>query len=60
MLPYIKGTTHKIKRFLRKGNIMAIFTTLNTLKDMLDYAKDVIDPKLQKFVYTIPCSCGKY
>jgi len=60
MLPYIKGSTHKITRILRKGNIMAIFTTPNTLKDMLDYAKDVIDPKLQKVVYTIPCSCGKY
>jgi hypothetical protein len=59
MLPYIKGTTDKITRILKKGNIRVIFTPPNTLKDMLDCAKDIIDPKHHKGVYTIPCSCGK-
>jgi len=58
-LPYIKGTTDKIARVLTKHSIMVAFTPPNTIKNMLDFAKDLIDPKNHKGVYSIPCSCGK-
>jgi hypothetical protein len=58
-LLYIKGTTDKIARILKKGNIRVIFTPPNTLKGMLDCAKDVIDPKHHKGVYTVEfCTLG--
>ena len=38
---------------------MVAFTPPNTIKNMLDSAKDLIDPKNHKGVYSIPCLCGK-
>ena len=32
---------------------------MNTIRRILDSAKDPIDPKIHKGVYLIPCSCGK-
>ena len=58
-LPYIKGTTDKIAKILTKHNIMVAFTPPNTIKNMLSSAKDLIDPKNLKGVYSVPCSCGK-
>lgn len=58
-LPYIKGTTNKIAKVLAKHNIMVAFTPPNTIKNMLESAKDAIDPKNHKGVYSIPCSCHK-
>jgi hypothetical protein len=59
ILPYIKGTTDKIAKILKKGNIKVSFSFPNTIKNLLDHAKDTIDPRKQKGVYSIPCSCGK-
>jgi len=58
-LSYIKGITEKIVKTLRKGNIKVSFFPPNTLRKMLDHAKDAINLRLQKGVYSIPCSCGK-
>ena len=58
--PYIKGTTNKIEKFIKKSNIKVNFSPPNILKNMLDYAKDTIDLKHQKCVYTIPYLCGKH
>jgi len=38
---------------------MVAFTPPNTIKNMLSSAKDLIDPKNLKGVYSVPCSCGK-
>lgn len=54
MISHIKGTTDKIAKDLKKGNVRVTFTPPNTLKGMLDCAKDAADPKHQKGVYTIP------
>ena len=35
------------------------FSPINTIRTMLDSAKNQIDPILHKGVYAIPCSCGK-
>lgn len=59
-LPCIKGTMDKIAKILKKGNIRVVVAPQKTIKSLLDYAKDPIDPNLRKGVYTIPCSCGKY
>ena len=58
-LPYIQGTTDKIANILRKKQIKVAFSPPNTLKGMLDHAKDQTDPRKNKGVYSIPCDCGK-
>ena len=58
-LPYIKGTTDKISKILNKHNINVPFTPTNTITQLFNSIKDPINPKLQKGVYVIPCSCGK-
>ena len=58
-LPYIKGTTERIAKILRKENIKVSFSPPNSLRTMLDHAKDSINPSLHRGVYSIPCTCGK-
>ena len=58
-LPYIKGTTEKIAKIIRKVNIKFSFCPPNSLRTMLDHAKDSINPSLHRGVYSIPCTCGK-
>jgi hypothetical protein len=58
-LPYIKETTEKNANILRKGNIKISFSPLDTLRKMLEHAKDSLNHRLQSGVYAIPCSCGK-
>ena len=58
-LPYIQGTTDKIANILRKKRIRVTFSPFNTLCGILDHAKDQVDPKKNKSVYSIPCGCGK-
>jgi len=59
VLPYIQGTMDKITKILRKRKKRIAFSTLNSLRNMLDRAKDPIDPKHKKCTYSIPCSCGR-
>ena len=59
VLPYIQGTTDKVAKIRRKRKIRISFSPPNSLRNMLDKAKDPIDPKHKKGVYVIPCSCGK-
>ena len=59
VLPYIQGTTDRVAKILRKRKIKIAFSLPNSLRNMLDKAKDPIDPKHKKIVYVIPCSCGK-
>jgi UDP-N-acetyl-D-mannosaminuronate dehydrogenase len=47
-LPYIKGTTEKITRILKKGNIKVSFSPPGTLRKMLDHAKDAINQDCKK------------
>ena len=58
-LYYIKGTTDRIAKILRKQDISVTFTPPNTIGKMVDSAKDHVDLKNQKYVYIIPFSCGK-
>ena len=58
ILPYIKGTTDRIAKVLSRKKINTTFTPPNSLKNMLDKAKDPIVPKMRKSVYFIPYSCG--
>ena len=57
--PYIEGMTDKLAKILKKGNITVIFSPPNTIRKMMDSAKDSMNSKFYKGVYTIPCSCGK-
>jgi len=57
-LPYIRGTTDKIAKILKKGNIKVSFLPPIKIKNLLDHAKDTIDTK-KRGVYSIPFSCGK-
>ena len=57
--PYIQGTTDKIANILRKKRIRVAFSAFNTLRGILDHAKDQVEPKKNKGVYSIPCGCGK-
>ena len=59
VLPYIRGTTDKIEKILRRRNLKVCFSPPNSIRNMLDFSKDPIEPKLLQGVYAIPCSCGK-
>ena len=59
LLPYIQGTTNKISKVLRKSRINTIFFPPTSLRNILDREKGLIDPKLRKGIYSIPCSCGE-
>ena len=50
---------NKIANILRKKNIKLEFSPPNSLRTMLDKAKDPIDPKKQKCVYKTSCSCDE-
>ena len=43
-LPYIHGTTNKIANILKKKNIWVAFTPPNSVRTLLDKAKDPVDP----------------
>ena len=58
-LPYIHGTTNKIANILKKKNIRVVFAPPNSVRTLLDKAKDPIDLKHHKGVYKTPCSCGE-
>lgn len=59
ILPYIKGTTEKIKRILSKVNIETIFTTDKKIGEILHNPKDKIRLEHQG-VYEVPCGeCEK-
>ena len=58
-LPYIKGTTDKLAKTLKRKNFIFIFSFPNTRIKMVDSLKYPIDPGAYKGVYSIPCSCGK-
>ena len=58
-LPYIKGTMDMLAKKLKRKNFRVIFTPLNTIRNMVDSLKDLIDPGAYKGVYSIPYSCGK-
>ena len=57
-LPYIKGTTDRLAKTLRRHKIQVLFTPPNTIRNYVDSLKDPIDPRAYKGVYSIPCSCG--
>lgn len=57
-IPFIQGTTDKIDRILKRHNVPSSFRPLNTIRNSLRSAKDLVDPKDMKGVYVIPCSCG--
>ena len=59
VLSYIWGTTDKIAKILRRRNLKVCFSPSNSIRNMLDFSKDPIEPKLLQGVYTIPFSCGK-
>ena len=55
--PYIKGTTDKLDKTLKRHNSRVIFTPPNTIKKTVDSLKDPIEPGSYKGIYSIPCSC---
>lgn len=58
-LPYIKGTTDKISRLLRKYKVRTVFRTENKISSLLRSVKDKIHLESHG-VYEIPCgSCDK-
>ena len=59
VLPCIQGSTDKIAKILRIRNLKVCFSPPNSIRNMLDFSKDPIEPKLLQGVYAIPCSCGK-
>lgn len=58
-LPYIQGTIDNIANIRWKKKIRVAFSPPNSLRRILDHAKDQIDPKKNKGVYSIPWSCNK-
>ncbi|KAL1130331.1 hypothetical protein AAG570_013269 [Ranatra chinensis] len=57
-LPYVKGTTDRIKRVLMKHNIKTTFNTATTTRSLLGSVKDPL-PMKTSGVYEIPRCCGE-
>ena len=58
-LPYIKGTTDKLAKTLKRHKIQVVFKPPNTIRNLVDSLKDPVEPKAYKGVYCIPCSCNQ-
>lgn len=58
-LPYEAGLGEDLRRVCRKYDIRTVFTTMNTIRQLLTRVKDT-DATLKKSLvgYRIPCSCG--
>jgi hypothetical protein len=57
-LPYVKGTTEKIARLLKKHKIKTAHKPHKKIKDFTITAKDSIEAKNKCGVYKINCNCG--
>ncbi|XP_054290083.1 uncharacterized protein LOC129005267 [Macrosteles quadrilineatus] len=57
-LPYVKGTSEKIGRILKKYDITPVYRPLRKINSLLPNGKDKL-PLSAPGVYKIPCSCGK-
>ena len=57
--PYIKGTIDNIAKILKKRGITVEFAPPNSIRRFVDSTKDPLDQRQQKWVYEVPCSCGK-
>jgi hypothetical protein len=58
VVPYVKGTTDRIGRMLRKLNVRTVFGTHWKVSNMLRSPKDPLPVLHTSGVYRIPCSCG--
>ena len=60
VLPYIKGLSEQLRRYLEQQGVRAIFKWETTLRSQLVRPKDAVDPdKRDGVVSRIPCECGK-
>jgi len=60
VLPYIKGVSEPLRRYLQQQGIRAVFKSETTLRSHLVRPKDTVDPAKQDgVVCRIPCECGK-
>jgi len=60
VLPYIKGVSEPLRRYLQQQGIRPVFKSDATLRSHLVRPKDTVDPAKQDgVVYRIPCECGK-
>ena len=56
VLPYVKGLSEQLCRFLQHQDISAVFNSETTLRSHLIRPKDAVDPAKQDGVlYRIPC-----
>ena len=61
VLPYIKGVSEVLRRFLQQQGVRTVFKSDTTLRSYLVRPKDVLEPgKQDGVVYKIPCECAKY
>ena len=60
VLPYVKGLSEQLRRYLEQQGVRAIFKWETTLRSQLVRPKDAVDPdKRDGVVSRIPCECGK-
>ena len=60
VLPYVKGLSEQLRRFLQQQGVRAVFKLETTLRSQLVRPKDAVDPdKRDGVVSRIPCECGK-
>jgi hypothetical protein len=59
IIPYVKGTSERIGRVLKKHNIRTVFKPHKKLREVVRSVKDEVDPKDREGVYRINCECQK-
>ena len=60
ILPYVRTLSNKSRGELKKHNIKTAFKSSQTISFLLNNEKDKVPRKIQRGVYKIPCSCGKF
>ena len=58
-MPYVKGVSDKVCRFLNRAGVKTFYSRSAKLRDILSHPKDPLPKDHAPCVYSIPCSCGE-
>ena len=58
-MPYVRGVSDKICRFLNRAGVKTFYSRSAKIRDIISHPKDPLPKDQAPCVYAIPCSCGE-
>jgi predicted GIY-YIG superfamily endonuclease len=58
-IPYVKGTSEKIRRIAKQYKIKTVFKSGSTLRSVLTKTKPKSSNQEKECIYQVPCECGE-